>query len=288
MSVKKIFNRLTHSLAVFVLGGILMLPTPSPALEGADVAVYNDTAFEGGGAWSQGLTAIKSMLDQYGYSHEDITPTDLNNITDLNSLYSVIIFGGGWAGGYNTYINESGFANLRSFIANGGGFFGICAGAYFASDVVSWKEDFDTTAAVYDYSSDLFPGLAKGAVLGIIGWNDPTGCSADITEGAAMTTVSIATDTLYQDASELDILYYGGPAFYPFSVAAGHIQVVARYDLPGDPMDGAAAMVIFTYGDGKIFLTGPHPEISFSGCVLYYDDTNWGLMDVVLQDLMTP
>lgn len=272
----------------FVILSIIVIvfsfPTKSWGLDGADAAIYNDTSSPNGGVWPEGLNAIKAMLDSYGYSYEDITPDQINNTKDLNSLYKIIIFGGGWAESYNIYVNPSGYENIRRFIFNGGGYFGICAGSYFASDRVIWKPDFETPKEIYNYPLNIFHRIARGAVLGIKEWTSPTGCSSGITYGATMTTVNINNDILPNIKTNLRILYYGGPIFIPFAFEhqAGKISVVATYIVPGHPADGGPAMILFPYGKGKVFLSGPHPEISFDDCSLYYDNETWELMDNVI------
>jgi glutamine amidotransferase-like uncharacterized protein len=283
-------------LILFLFSGFLIFASDINAygLEGADIALYNDTALPYGGAWPEGLEAIKAMLTAYGYTYEDITPADVNSTDDLNSLYKVIFFGGGWAGGYNQYVERSGYRNIRNFVANGGGYFGICAGSFFASQIVIWQPDKESPFEVYnrEYPLDLFPGIGKGVVPDIIGWNEPTGCDSGITEGAAMTVVSVDTAVLPGVEPFLEILYYGGPLFIPRPSAIPNVTVAATYDLPGSPADKAPAMILFPYGEGRVFLTGPHPEISFTNCILDYEnDTTaktWSLMDKVLSTLTIP
>jgi len=289
MKPEKINKKAVQALLAVLFAFGIIFPSSSFGLNGADVAIFNDTGYQDGGAWTEGLAAIKSMLDSYGYSYEEITPSDLNTTADLNSLYGIIMFGGGWAGGYNTYVDHLGFQNLRSFVSNGGSYFGICAGAYFASSVVIWKTDFQTLPAIYNYPADLFNGIGKGPVLDIIPWNGPTGCDSVITEGAAMTVVNIDTSVVPGIPSQLDILYYGGPTFIAWPVVQqdDEYSVIATYSLPGTILDGTSAMILFPYGSGKVFLSGPHPEVSFSNCTLYYDQTNWEFMNAILSQLLT-
>lgn len=275
-------NKITRSLSIslFVFLFLFYMPVNSWGLNGADIGIYNDISFSGGGAWPEGLTAIKAMLDAYGYTHEDIMPENINNSTlALNSLYKMVIFGGGWAGGYNTTVRDTGFNNIRSFVSNGGGYLGICAGAYFASDMIMFKQDWPATVEVYDYPLNLFNGIGLGAVLSIKEWNAPTGCASGITKGAAMTSVKVDNSVLPGIDTPLNILYYGGPAFFPnpFYPISGY-TVAATYTLPGDLLDGVPAMITYTYGNGKVFLSGPHPEVSFNNCSLSYDNATWKLM----------
>jgi len=264
----------------------ICLPSRSWCLDGADVAIYNDTALTDGGAWQEGLEGIKAMLNSYGYSHEDITPNDVNTNGNLQSLYKVIVFGGGWAAGYNTYINAQGIINIRNFVEWGGGYFGICAGAYFASDFIYWKPDVESKGETYDYRLSLFKGVGIGPVLGIKTWTSPTGCSSGIISGAAMTTVTVNTMIIPSVGTDLHILYFGGPAFTQFLDVSKKAIVVATYKVPGFPADGKPAMILFSKGKGKVFLSGPHPEISFDNCSFYYSSSTWHLMNSVMSILM--
>ncbi|MBF0343667.1 MAG: hypothetical protein HQL06_05475 [Nitrospirae bacterium] len=268
-----------------VIVGVIAVPSDSWSLTGADVAIYNDTYYSLGGTWPNGITAIKAMLSYFGYTYEDVTPTDINTISNLNSLYKMIIFGGGWAGGYNTYVGFSGFENIRNFVNNGGAYFGICAGAYFATKVVMWKEDYPSVINYYQYPLGLFEGIGLGALVHIMGWNTPTGCSPEtIAKGAAMTTINVDNSVLPNVNKSLSILYFGGPFFIPFPGQT--FTTVATYQSVGAPSDGYAAMVMFKYGNGKVFLSGPHPEISFDNCSLWYDINTWTLMKDVIAKLI--
>lgn len=291
MAIKKIpfFPGVMHSnLLLLLLVLLICLPARSWCLNGADAAIYSDAAYPGGGAWADGLEAIKAMLTSYGYTYEEITPPQINTTANLNLLYRVLIVGGGWAGGYNRYVQETGFRNIRNFVRKGGGYFGICAGSYFAADAVLWKPDVQTPAEVYNYSLDLFRGLARGVLLQIKPWTSPTGCQSVITEGAAMTTIEVNNSVLPTVNSEIGMLYFGGPVLLPFTNANQNVQVMATYKVPGAPADGQPAMILFPFGNGKVFLSGPHPEVSFdaNSCSLYFDYQTWDLMNEVISLLM--
>jgi hypothetical protein len=81
-------------LSWLALGGVCCWWSPALALNGAKVAIYNDT-----GVWSSGLTALESMMTTYGITYEEVTASDLNSsTTNLSSLYKTIIIPGGNAG----------------------------------------------------------------------------------------------------------------------------------------------------------------------------------------------
>ncbi len=63
----------------------------STALVPATGAIYNDTGYSQGGAWSTGINSIKDMLYSYGYSYVDITPGQINGTSNLNYYYQIIV-----------------------------------------------------------------------------------------------------------------------------------------------------------------------------------------------------
>ncbi len=252
-----------------------------------DVAIYDDSAYTYGGTWTAGIDAIKTMLESYGYSYVTVTPDNVN-LSNLTSIARVIIFGGGWTGGYITYLNSYGYENISQFISQGGGYIGICAGAYLACDKIFWKPDTVTLGQWYNYPLNLFAGTGVGVVSDIMDWTEPSGCSDPIKEGAAMTTVLIDNQFFVTSTEMLSILYYGGPILTPYANSQNSVQVLGKYIVPGSPADGSTAMVMASYGKGNMFLTGPHPEISFdnSTCRLYPNTEGWDLLHQVLQHLI--
>lgn len=234
------------------------------ALSGADVAIYNDaiapvdpeTGTERSGVWQDGVAAIKCMLAWMGLSYEEISYEDLNNSSqDFSSLYKVLLFPGGFAYWYNYWISLSGKNRIRNFVSSGGGYFGICAGSFFASDVVAWEGTSYDDESMYNaygeltgYDLDLFSGTATGPIGGIAPW--PT---------YDMTTINFEQESdALSDYKPVPfpeyILYYGGPYFTPNEYT--DVQSLGDYDYNGKP-----ALVAFTYGSGRVVLSGPHPEI---------------------------
>jgi biotin--protein ligase len=287
----KITRRSTSFCYCFLLAVFLIaaMPISSRALQNAQIAIYDDSAFPDGGAWAEGLTAIRSMLNYYGYSYINLTPDELNQTENLYDFFQVIIFGGGWAGGYNTTVTEAGYNHIRTFVLSGGGYFGICAGAYFASDIVSWKPNMIVPRQTYDYPLNLFTGAGIGPVLGIAAWTEPTGCTTGITSGAAMTVVAMDSSGFPDIQTELPVLYFGGPVLVPGDKTNPAVQIIGRYQVPHKPANNTAAMILFPYGAGKVFLSGTHPEISFNvnNCTLYYDINTWEFMNRVILQLLS-
>lgn len=268
------------------------------ALNGADVAIYNDSAAPLGtsGAWQEGITAIKYMLTWMGLTYEDISYQDLNNSNqDFSSLYKVLHFPGGSPIYYNYWISKSGRERIHNFVRNGGGYFGICAGAFFAADIAVWDgiwydddTGYNAFGELIGYDLDLFPGSGIGPINGIA-YYDIEGYKeynmATLNFENENTILSCYKSIPYTE----DILYYGGPYF---SIDEGaDVEVLATYEYNGEP-----AIVACQYESGKVVLSGPHPEIeedSFRDGVtlakeyaMYDNGSDWNLILHILNWMM--
>jgi len=207
------------------------------AASGAEIAVYTDNGL---GAWEDGIKAFENFLDWKGISHERVTAADVNTL-NLSDYYQAIYFPGGYAYYYKIEIDSAGLQHIRDLVAGGGGYIGICAGAYFACDSIDWEED-----GLLDYPLDLYDGVARGAIDAIAPWDNYT-----------MTTIGMYANNpinQYEPAQEV-MLYYGGSVFKPHQgFSTDTLTVWADY------YDSLAA-VNFSYGEGRVVLMGMHPEI---------------------------
>ncbi|HFE53247.1 MAG TPA: hypothetical protein ENK07_07375, partial [Bacteroidetes bacterium] len=204
------------------------------ALDGADFAIY-----DGPGAWDDGVVAFEHFLDWKGVSHERVSYNDVNSV-ELKDLYKAIFFPGGYAAYYVAYINDAGLQHIRDLVSSGGGYFGTCAGAYFASDSIVWEGD------RIDYPLDLFQGLSIGSIHELAPWPSYT-----------MTTLRMNTsDRVCQYEPDTEVmLYYGGQYFVPYEGVS--VDVAATW---ADYHD-ERAIIHFSYGSGRVLLCGSHPEI---------------------------
>ncbi len=269
--------------------------TANLGLSGADVAVYNDAIAPVGyqGAWSDGIIAIKSMLALLGLTYEEITYNDLNYSTqNFSDLYKVMLFPGGTTRWYDLWISLHGKERIRSFVNNGGGYLGICAGAYFAVDKTWWdgvfyddNEDYNAYGELTGCDLDLFPGTGTGPITGIADYFDEGYAMESVSFNSSIPMISSYKTAPYSES----ILYYGGPYF---TIDPGaEADVLATYDYNGLP-----AIVACRYGQGKVVLFGPHPEIEEDsdrdGVKIDREDqmndngSDWNLMLYVLNWLM--
>jgi glutamine amidotransferase-like uncharacterized protein len=247
------------------------------SLNGGDVALYNDSIApsEQSGVWQDGITAIKNMLTTKGFTYEEITYKDLNESTqNFSNLYKVILIPGGYAPWYNYWISLAGKTRIRNFMKGGGGYFGICAGAYFACgrivyDGVSYDNNYGYINAYNEptgYDLDLFSGTGTGSIYEIAKY-----------PAYKMTTINFQTEnSVLKGYKQIpyteEMLYYGGPYFT--SDTGSQAEILGTYNINGQP-----AIVAFNYGSGKVVLSGPHPETG---------GPNWDLASYMLNWLMKP
>ena len=203
----------------------------------AQIAIYNDGGL---GVWQDGLVALEQFLQWKGISYQEVDAQFIND-NHLTDQFDAICFPGGYAYYYKLAINDSGLAHIRELVASGGGYLGICAGAYFACDSIVWEED-----GLLDYPLDLFDGVAIGAIDTIAPWDNYT-----------MTRLNLnpANPINQYEPNYQIMLYYGGPYFvahenFSFDTIG---TWDAYFDLPG--------AINFAYGSGRVLFLGPHPEI---------------------------
>lgn len=209
------------------------------------VALYN-----GSGAWYGGTLAMNKMFEWMDCSVTTIQVEDIINGILESKHFDVLA----WPGGdYPAYweVGQGGKANIQKFIRDGGGYMGICAGAWWACDYMVWMADPNYPPPDYhvegDQSNlDLFPGVARGPIEEITPFHTGTMARINIVNHDHPITDSMP--------DHMQILYWGGPHLLPYNGA--DVTILGTYDATGTP-----AIVAFEYENGRVFLTGPHPEV---------------------------
>ncbi len=205
--------------------------TPTPVPAAGWVAIY-----AGVGAWEFGMARIEARLGEWGYESQRVSDSGMLAGELRSGRYSVLIVPGGDAGKAIDALGSEGIDEIRRFVESGGGYVGICAGAYLASDRIIWY------GVEFDYPLDLFSGVAIGpleelAVPGHFGWTD---VRFDGTHPAAGGVDGVVT-----------AYYFDGPRF------EGAASVFAWYDRLDVP-----AALSGSFGDGRYVVSGFHPEMS--------------------------
>lgn len=285
--------RRRHSAKVAVLlaviGLALMPALTVKAQPPVRIAVYSQHTPFGASLQSQG--ALKAMFEWMGAEVTDVYAADILTEGFLTTAnFDVLVMPGGYAVYYKIALGMDGVLNIRDFVSSGGGYIGVCAGAYFATEQFWWFGKY------FDYDGTilgLFPGYGEGPVPELTPvFPEPprpvdAGFLADRCFNKKVTTrIDLVkghpiTDSLPEDY--LTIMYWGGPMFEEVE----GVDVIGTYFAHED----APAMVAFEYGSGKVFLTGPHPEFEEESDIdgqifdnyLYDPESEWPLMQNVVE-----
>ena len=231
----KAIQQLITWLAIFLnlLIFIHCKDSQSPNLN-AVVALYSDQ-----GCWDESVQAAEKMFEWMGLTVARVN-ADYINSKGLDN-FSMLCIPGGDMYQYARDLSSSGKNKIINFISNGGGYIGICGGAYFAAEKVYWQG-----AQLAMISLALYSGSAYGPNNEIVPYKD---------YGMSRVNIVNFTHPITQSESSFAwMLYYWGPVLIPDNSA--DVTILARYDNGNQP-----AMLAFEYDLGRVFLIGTHPEI---------------------------
>lgn len=202
------------------------------------VAIY-----EGPGSGDGGVQNVEDGAKRLpGAKVTRLAPAQIGTV-DLSSNFDVIVFSGGSGSGQAKAIGEAGRANVKKFVENGGGYVGVCAGAYLA-------------CANYEWS------------LGIL---DARTVSSKWKRGRGFLDLDAepAGESIFGKVSEtFKVRYNNGPVIKPmgsddipdYKTVFTFKTEVAENDTPVGVQVGSPAMAIGEFGKGRVFISSPHPE----------------------------
>lgn len=160
------------------------------------------------------------------------------------SGFDLLIHPGGSGGSQGKALGETGREKIRNFVSQGGGYLGICAGAYLASCDYEWSLN-----------------ILDAKVLDKKHWARGFG-PVDIkmtTDGRKYLGVQSDKETIY---------YHQGPLLAPannpdipdYKTLATFDSEITKNGAPEGVMKGTTAIACGNYGKGRVFCFSPHPE----------------------------
>ena len=155
---------------------------------------------------------------------------------------AVLIIGGGAGTPYFQKLGKHGNDAIRDFVANGGVYLGICAGAYYACAETVFEQDIPALRVCEKYGLDLIDAAAVGTM------HDVFGLKRFAFNAFAQTVAFLKDENGIRYAAH----YYGGPFF---NIREKNIDIVAFYEKNMSP-----AVIFKQFGDGKVLLSGVHFE----------------------------
>ncbi|RKY73778.1 hypothetical protein DRQ00_12205 [candidate division KSB1 bacterium] len=208
--------------------------SPQAPDKSAEVALYSDK-----GADEDCIRATTNMFEWIGCTVLLIKAEYINNQSLDN--FNILCIPGGDMYQYARDIYSGGKGKIKNVIRNGGGYIGICGGAYFASEKVVWQENQLPMTPL-----GLFQGTAKGPINEIVPYPEYGMCKLSIVDSSHPITQS--------EPDSAWMLYYWGPELIPNKDTS--VAILGRYDKGNkDP-----AIIAFEYGLGRVFIIGTHPE----------------------------
>jgi len=202
------------------------------------VAMYVSAGVSGSGP-----DRLEALLDEAnGFDLRRVSATDVRE--GVLDAFDVTIFPGGSGSGQGRELGEAGRARVVEFVRGGGGYFGVCAGAYLA-------------ASNYDWSL----GILDANVIDRAHWARGRG-SVDL----RFTKAGRAAVAPGRAAGE--VRYVNGPLYAPagddsvpdYEVWATYESEINTNGAPEGIMLGTPALVIGAFGAGHVVTSSPHPE----------------------------
>lgn len=157
--------------------------------------------------------------------------------------FNVLAVPGGSGGKEAAAIGEDGRARIRKFVENGGGYVGICAGAYLATSGFSWG------LKILD-AKTASPKWMRGTGL------------------VKLELTPRGREILGDKSGQFDCKYANGPILVPAQVEslpdyeplAFFRTELAKNNTPAGIMVNSPAIVAGRCGKGRVIVSSPHPE----------------------------
>ncbi len=186
------------------------------------------------------LTSLRGCLS----TEFQVTTCSLEDLVKGDVLQDAGLFAlpGGRDVPYDEDLRGAANANLRRFVEEGGGFLGICAGAYYGASRVIFEEGFPLEV-MGSRELAFFPGDAVGTVY------KPGQYIYDSEECAQAALLQVGSLRLHA--------YYNGGCYFRDALDyAPSVRTMGFYqDAPNTPL---AAIVECQVGKGTAILSGPH------------------------------
>jgi hypothetical protein len=236
-----------HRLAVHALLQKLDMldPSATPNLILGDGSRTGRTAvavYDGGGIGGKGVPNVLAQLGRRtNFVARRVCPEDIR--AGVLAQFDAVMFTGGSGSGQAKALGKDGRAEVKRFVESGGGYIGICAGAYLACNGFSWGL-----------------GIIDAKTLSPL-WQRGTGqVELELTEQGRT--------ILGERTGQFDCLYFQGPIVGPAEVAvvpdydvlAFYRTEIANNNTPKGIIVNSPAIFSGHFGRGRVVCFSPHPE----------------------------
>lgn len=200
--------------------------------------------YNGPGASEASVTQLEYSLPQ-AMPHAEIVLLSHHDVKQGSWMEDAALFvmPGGADVPYCRKLNGVGNQKIRAFVENGGAYFGICAGAYYACASLSFDAGGESPI-LGKRELAFIKGEAVGPILASYDFRSMSGARIGKIQ-------DIAT------GKEIDTFFNGGPYFM---VEEGTCDVLAHY--MNEEAQDLPAIVTTTVGKGRVLLSATHIEYS--------------------------
>ena len=201
------------------------------------IALYKGPGTGGAGPPS----LIKRLNHAPETSITEVSPEEIQ--AGVLTNYEVVIFAGGSGSKEAEAIGEIGRSNVVQFVSRGGGYVGICAGAYLCTAGYPWSLKILNAKTVS-------PKWQRGRAT----------LELELTDKGR--------EILGTTATTLEVIYHNGPVVSAaglenlpqFEPLAYYRTEVASNDTPAGVMVNSPAMLAGEFQKGRVIFVSPHPE----------------------------
>lgn len=226
----------------------VMLPvntSPHTSGEESDVPSIRAAIYEGPGAGESGINALMRIISSMPSATAiTLAPADIRD--GALQQFDIAIFTGGRGGLQGESVGAEGREKIRAFVESGGGYLGICAGAYLATARL------DTYLKMVNTYHHRPWQLGRGPV--------------------EIQLTDLGAEILGTEDRTFEVRYANGPIFTyergqqpaldlpEFQVLAHFTRGVAHGEGTRTVMEGTPAIITAPFGQGRVMLISPHPE----------------------------
>ncbi|MGF1582328.1 MAG: BPL-N domain-containing protein [Gemmataceae bacterium] len=227
---------------------VLVLLLVIPSLGSADDGPIRVAVFQGNGVGPSSKKLIAALKSAKGDSFQ-IARISAKEVQDGKlSDVDVLVHPGGSGSRQGRALGKKGREAVRQFVREGGGYLGICAGAYLATNDYSWSLN-----------------LIDAKVVDRLHW----------ARGRGMVKLRLsakASEFFRHKSRELSIYYAQGPLLSrrewdnpgvpDYESLAVFATEIAKNGAPRGVMARTSAAVRCQFGRGRVFCFSPHPELT--------------------------
>jgi glutamine amidotransferase-like uncharacterized protein len=217
---------------------------------GVRVAVFAMEGYE-----SHATSALTTILDaQSGCNCELVSPADVR--AGALDRFDVVIFPGGSGSEQAAALGHEGKEAVRQFVESGGGYVGICGGAFLATAKYDWSLGLVNAKTVTGQRN--IPGLGMRSM-------------ASRGRGTVKIELTEAGKRVFGDfPGLLDVPYTSGPVLSlagrrdlpEYVPLARYRTEIWEYKPQRGTMIHTPAIVAARFGKGRVILFSPHPEMT--------------------------